>query len=426
MSHSTLPAGWDTVRFGEVAENYISGGTPTTKDAALWDGDVAWTTSAPIAETDVSLRSAQRCISSRALKSSATNLVPKGNLLVGTRVGVGKAVVNFIDIAISQDLTGVVLDHQRVNAEFLAYYFKQAAVQNFINGRKRGTTIQGISRFDLDSIPLLLPPLPEQRAIASTLRAVQDAKDARRHELELERERKAALMQHLFTYSTRGEPLKDTEIGTMPQSWQVVRLNNHVTLITKGSSPKWQGFEYRDEGIVFVRSQNVGWGRLELSEVAYLPEGFNKKEKKSIIRTNDLLINIVGASIGRAALANESVSGGNLNQAVALARLKHEYEPAFVMHFLFTTVGQLQLQMQKKDIARANLSLQDIANISIPLTSIEEQVEVAGTLRACDDKIAALEHESKYLDELFRALLEELMSGRLSAIPLVEASENAP
>src|SRR5207253_6234536 len=143
---------------------------------------------------------------------SATHLVPKGNLLVGTRVGVGKAVVNQIDIAISQDLTGVILNADFVIADFIAYQFKTDTAQSYFQGRKRGTTIKGVSRFDLEALPVLVPPLPEQRAIARALRSVQNAIAARRSEIELERERKAALMQQLFTHGTRGEPTKQTEI----------------------------------------------------------------------------------------------------------------------------------------------------------------------------------------------------------------------
>ena len=69
-----------------------------------------------------------------------------------------------------------------------------------------------------------LPPLPEQHAIAHVLRAVQAAREARQREVSLERERKAALMAHLFTHGTRGEPTKQTPIGEMPVSWEVKAL----------------------------------------------------------------------------------------------------------------------------------------------------------------------------------------------------------
>ena len=86
------------------------------------------------------------------------------------------------------------------------------------------TTVKHLSSFTIQNIIISLPPLPEQRAIAHVLQTVQNSTQAKRKELELERERKAALMQDLFTHGTRGEPTKQTEIGEMPESWLVLKL----------------------------------------------------------------------------------------------------------------------------------------------------------------------------------------------------------
>ena len=75
----------------------------------------------------------------------------------------------------------------------------------------------------MKGIPLA-PSLPEQRAIAHILHTIQEAKAARQRELALERERKAALMDYLFSYGTKSEPRKQTEIGEIPESWEVVSL----------------------------------------------------------------------------------------------------------------------------------------------------------------------------------------------------------
>ena len=313
------------------------------------------------------------------------------------------------------------LTTSEINHEFLTHYFRTDFARRFLVSKSARLAITNISQATLSSCSIPLPPLPEQRAIAYVLQTIQEAKAARQRELALERERKAALMDYLFSHGTKGEPRKQAEIGEIPESWAVVELGNYSELITKGSSPRWQGFDYCDEGICFVRSQNVGLGRLELNEIAYLPKGFNKKEKKSILQKNDLLINIVGASIGRTAVVNDVVEGGNVNQAVAIARLKQGVEPLFVMTFLLTLGGQFQLHKQKKDIARANLSLQDINNLLIPLPPVSEQTETVEILQACDTKIVALEQEIALLNELFHTMLDELMTGQRCAVPLIDS-----
>src|ERR671931_469822 len=86
-------------------------------------------------------------------------------------------------------------------------------------------------------------------------------------------------------------------------------------------SPGWQGFDYESDGIVFIRSQNVRWGYLDVSDLVFLSPKFNDTHANSIIRDGDVLLNLVGASVGRSALATASIDGANTNQAVAVIRM---------------------------------------------------------------------------------------------------------
>lgn len=113
-----------------------------------------------------------------------------------------------------------------LNATYLYFYLLTEKVYKRVELLQKGATYPAINDSDLCAELIYLPPLPEQRAIAHTLRTIQKAKEARQRELELERERKAALMQHFFTYGIRNEPTKQTEIGEIPESWQVVKLED--------------------------------------------------------------------------------------------------------------------------------------------------------------------------------------------------------
>ena len=84
-------------------------------------------------------------------------------------------------------------------------------------------------------------------------------------------------MHTLFTRGLRGEAQKETEIGPIPESWEVARVEEHAKAISKGSSPKWQGFDYVDNGVLFIRSQNVGNGVMEWQDKTYLPAEWNEK-----------------------------------------------------------------------------------------------------------------------------------------------------
>jgi type I restriction enzyme S subunit len=177
-----VPEEWEVARLGDVADDFVGGGTPSTSNPDYWNGKIAWMTSAYIDGKVVT--SGQRYITEKGLNESSTHLIPKGNLLVATRVGIGKAATNSIDIAISQDLTGVIIKKDEITADY-AYWF---LINNssMLKSLAQGSTIKGILKDDLTNLKLPLPPLPEQRRIAEILSAVDK-------KLELERRRKEKL-----------------------------------------------------------------------------------------------------------------------------------------------------------------------------------------------------------------------------------------
>ena len=97
----------------------------------------------------------------------------------------------------------------------------------FITLASRAVGQSSINQSRMKSLIIPRPPLPEQRAIAHILQTIQEAKSTRQREIELERECKATLLDHLFSHGTKGEPRKQTEIGEIPESWEVVRLGNY-------------------------------------------------------------------------------------------------------------------------------------------------------------------------------------------------------
>jgi len=235
MSESTLPFNWRLLSLKDLSIEMFGGGTPSTKRAEFWEGDQPWTTSAMIGNDDIYLKKYQRLITREALDNSSTKVVPKGSIIIGTRVGVGKAVVTLINIAINQDLTAFIPTDE-VSPEFLVLSIKQKSIQQWFNNNKRGATIKGIPRNDLANIRLFIPPLPEQKAIAHILQAVQEAKEKTEEVIRVTKQLKESIMKHLFTYGPvpPGEAekvkLKETEIGIMPEEWEVKPLIEIATL----------------------------------------------------------------------------------------------------------------------------------------------------------------------------------------------------
>jgi type I restriction enzyme S subunit len=192
-----------------------------------------------------------------------------------------------------------------------------------------------------------------------------------------------------------------------------VKLGEICERITKGESPGWQGFAYCDDGPVFVTSENVLWGRLDLSEPKHIPGEFHQKLARSALRPNDVLINLVGASIGRCCLVPTNIGQANINQAVACITPGVSIVPVYLCAFLLSKSTQSELHGGKVEAARANISLSDLRELQVSLPSLALQREF--TARVSD--IRAMEADQatsrRRLDDLFQSMLHRAFNGEL-------------
>jgi len=188
------------------------------------------------------------------------------------------------------------------------------------------------------------------------------------------------------------DPLPDIEDAEtpfiLPAGWSFVRLGEISKLITKGSSPKWQGVSYTDnpDDVLFVTSENVGSYVLLLDKKKYVEKKFNEVEPRSILEKGDFLMNIVGASIGRTAIYDIDVIA-NINQAVCLIRVFAELlDCKYLLHFFNSAICVSYMFDKQVDNARANLSMGNIARFVMPLPPLAEQHRIVAKV----DKLMAL------------------------------------
>ena len=165
---------WEMVELGSVCEKMLSGGTPSTKNKNYWNGEIPWITSADIVNIKKAIP--RKFINEDSIKNSATNLIPKDNIIVVTRVGLGKLFKNEFDVCISQDSQGLLLKKNLVLPDFLLYVLLEE-VQIF-KSTSRGTTIQGVNKNQLYELKIPLPPLSEQEAIVSQIEKEQQLVNA--------------------------------------------------------------------------------------------------------------------------------------------------------------------------------------------------------------------------------------------------------
>jgi type I restriction enzyme S subunit len=200
-----IPKDWKVTKLGEIALDFISGGTPSTKNAGYWDGNIPWMTSAHIEGKSVC--NGMKYITEEGLNNSATKIIPKNSILVTSRVGIGKIAINLVDIAISQDLTGIVLNAKHVDVDFLYWLLSNYTVR--LKTMAQGSTIKGLLRKELEKFEIPLPSFPEQRKIAEILSTVDEAIEKVDEAIEKTERLKNGLMQELLTKGIGHKEFKD-------------------------------------------------------------------------------------------------------------------------------------------------------------------------------------------------------------------------
>ena len=206
-------------------------------------------------------------------------------------------------------------------------------------------------------------------------------------------EEKAKLVAEGKVYREKElKPISNDEIPfDIPDDWTWCKLGELTRLITKGSSPSWQGVSYttEDNGILFVTSENVGTGNMLLEKRKYVEAKFNKMHPSSILQKGDLLTNIVGASIGRTAVFEEDIKNANINQAVCIIRLVDRALSEYLLMYLNSATAIHIMTAKSVDSARANLSLTSVTNLLVPLPPLAEQKRIVARveqlLAVCDN-----------------------------------------
>ena len=185
--------------------------------------------------------------------------------------------------------------------------------------------------------------------------------------------------------------------------YPIVNLKNIASLITSGITPKSGGDAYTEDkeiGVPFIRSGNISIeGKLEFDDLLYLkPEIHEKLMRSSQLQKNDILIAIVGATIGQVGIYPYD-GKANINQAIALVRLKDGYNVQFIKELIKSSIGQLSLNRLKRPVARANINLEEISTIKVVLPPLDKQQEIAEHIAGIRKKAKSLQDEGKRILE---------------------------
>jgi len=262
------------------------------------------------------------------------------------------------------------------------------------------------------------PPLPEQRAIAHVLRTVQRAKEATERVIQTTRELKKSLMRYLFTYGpvpveeAERVPLKETEIGLVPEEWKVVKLGEIGEVTAGGSAP--QERYYFNGRHPFVRVQHLDEDGYWVRRWDLITDEAVQAYRLRFFPKGTIVLPKSGASIRlekRAVLPVDAYIVSHLCAVIPNSK-------AVDQRYLFYALKVRKFSSEKVE-GYPTLNLSEIRNALIPLPPLSEQRAIARVLRTVDKKLQAEEARKQALEELFKTLLHNLMTGKIRAKDVV-------
>jgi type I restriction enzyme, S subunit len=262
--------------------------------------------------------------------------IKKGDVIIAASSGslsiVGKAV------QISYDYEGsfgafckVFRPSKSVVSEYIGHFFSSKKYRHIISNLACGANINNLKNEHIDNLEIYIPPLPEQKRIAAILDKADSLRSLRRKAIE----KLNSLSQAIF-YEMFGNPVENE------RKWDIKTLKDLSTKISSGSTPKGGKQVYVDEGIIFLRSQNVWRNKIEFDDVVYIDNATHQKMQKTNLQNGDILITKTGrintenSSLGRAAMFLGKDNSANINGHVYLIRLKKNVLNEFILYIMTT------------------------------------------------------------------------------------------
>lgn len=339
---------WRTFKFSDLAENINEKISPKSSDLKHYIG---------LEHLDSGSLKIRRFGNPKTIKGDKLKIY-KGDLIFAKRNAYLKrvSVAEFDAIASAHSLV-LRARPETVLPEFLPFFLLSEAFWERAIAISVGSLSPTINWKALAKQEFLLPPKDQQAKLAELLWAADAVLES--------------LMEvHCHFLSLLGAVRRGLNHGDL----STFTGEELTSLVSKGSSPKWQGFDYTDDGMLFVTSENVLDDEIDLKNGKFLPLEFNEKLKRSQLRKGDVLINLVGASIGRLAVFDVDVEVANVNQAVGVFRCDtSKVLPEYIVQYLLELGNNQRLVNNQSESARPNLSLTNLREFRFHIPDIPEQ-----------------------------------------------------
>lgn len=395
MNPNHLPQGWEIKKMPDVVK-WGSGGTPKATVREYYEnGTIPWLIIGDLNDGIVT-ESASK-ITRAGLDNSSAKIIPAGTLLVAMYGSIGKLGITGIEcctnqaIAYAKELHGVTTQYM--------YYYMMLMKSKLISMGKGGTQ-KNISQTVLNSLDVIVPPIPEQERIVSQIEESLSQLDSavetlKKTKQQLEVYRQAVLKEAFANFD------------------EYTTIRKSTSIVTSGSRG-WAKY-YSAAGAAFIRIGNLNHNNISIcfDDLKFVDIPDNAEGIRSHLEPLDILISIT-ADLGSIGLVPQDINEAYINQHIAMVRLKNKKQSEFIAWYLRSDLGQKELLKNKRGAGKLGLGLDDIRDSKIPVVDDEtanavvSQVEEKLTL--CSNIEKTIDQSLQQAEALRQSILKKAFS----------------
>ncbi|WP_082565635.1 restriction endonuclease subunit S [Duganella sp. Root1480D1] len=382
--------------------SFKGGGTPSKQVPAYWNGDIPWASVKDFAST--SLSETQDFITQEGLTNSSANLIPKGHVIIPTRMSLGKAAINTVDLAINQDLRALV-PKVALDTKFLLHAV--LSLKEEIVKKGSGATVKGITQEELYKLEIAVPEeLDDQIRIGHLLGKVEGLIVQRKQHLQQLDDLFKSVFLEMF-----GDPVRNEK------GWSKPELKAFGKISTGNTPPRNEAENYDGDFIEWIKTDNIAGNAVFVTPAAEHLSEVGARKARTITAGALLVACIAGSieSIGRAALTNRTVS---FNQQINAIQPGDDVSPLYLYGLFKLSRAYIQSHAtkgMKKILTKGDF--EKIAMIKPPFVLQNQFAVIAGKIEVIK---ARYQQSLTVLEALYGALSQRAFKGELdlTRIPL--------
>ena len=390
---------WNSILIGNLAK-IKRGASPRPIQNPKWfdeNSDIGWLRISDVTEQNGRIKYLEQKISK--LGQEKTRVLNTPHLLLSIAATVGKPVVNYVKTGVHDGF--LIFENPKFDREFMFQWFDMFRPKWNKYGQP-GSQVN-LNSDIIRNHKMMIPSLPEQFAIGSLFRTLDDLLASYKDNLANYQSLKATMLSKMFPKA--GQTVPEIRLDGFEGEWKLYELKSRTEIITKGTTPKdksWQG----EVNYIKTESINRDTGSLVRTASTSLEEHFGYL-KRSILKEGDVLFSMVG-TLGVVGIVDKKDLPANTNQQIAIIRLKRD-DAIFMLNFLKSPRIKSFIKSDSTIGAQPSLSLWQIEKIKVSFpSSLEEQQAIGSYFSSLDQLITSYQEKITQLETLKKKLLQDM------------------